>query len=60
MEAADDICYNIIDLEDAHHLKILSYKEVEELLLPLCAGEDLRERLDSLGDTASRVALFES
>ncbi|MFD1165484.1 deoxyguanosinetriphosphate triphosphohydrolase [Sphingobacterium daejeonense] len=58
VEAADDICYNIIDLEDAHHLKILSYKEVEELLLPLCAGEDLRERLDSLGDTASRVALL--
>ncbi len=58
VEAADDICYNIIDLEDAHHLKILSYKEVEELLLPLCAGEDLRERLDSLGDTASRVSLL--
>ncbi len=58
VEAADDICYNIIDLEDAHHLKILSYKEVEELLLPLCAGEDLRERLDSLGDTASLVSLL--
>ncbi len=58
VEAADDICYNIIDLEDAHHLKILSYKEVEELLLPLCAGEDLRERLDSLADTASRVSLL--
>lgn len=58
VEAADDICYNIIDLEDAHHLRILSYKEVEELLLPLCAGEDLRERLDSLADTASRVSLL--
>ncbi len=58
VEAADDICYNIIDLEDAHHLKILSYLEVEELLLPLCAGEDLRARLDSLGDTASRVSLL--
>jgi len=58
VEAADDICYNIIDLEDAHHLKILSYQEVEDLLLPLCAGEDLRARLDSLGDTASRVSLL--
>src|SRR5690606_3624178 len=38
VEAADDICYNIIDLEDAHHLKILSYEEVEDLLLPLCGG----------------------
>lgn len=58
VEAADDICYNIIDLEDAHHLKILSYEEVEELLLPLCGGENLRARLDGLGDKASRVELL--
>src|SRR5690606_4883599 len=58
VEAADDICYNIIDLEDAHHLKILSYAEVEELLLPLCGGEDLRSRLDTLVDTGSRVELL--
>lgn len=58
VEAADDICYNIIDLEDAHHLKILSYADVEELLLPLCGGEDLRSRLDTLVDTGSRVELL--
>ncbi|MBR1548686.1 MAG: dNTP triphosphohydrolase [Prevotella sp.] len=33
VEAADDICYEIMDLEDAHKLKILSYAETEELLL---------------------------
>ncbi len=58
VEAADDICYNIIDLEDAHHLKILSYQEVEDLLLPLCGGQDLRARLDSLVDRGSRVELL--
>ncbi len=58
VEAADDICYNIIDLEDAHHLKILSYQEVEELLLPLCGTEDLRTRLDGLKDTGSKVELL--
>ncbi|MFZ4263360.1 deoxyguanosinetriphosphate triphosphohydrolase [Sphingobacterium sp. HJSM2_6] len=58
VEAADDICYNIIDLEDAHHLKILSYQEVENLLLPLCGQEDLQPRLDSLADTASKVSLL--
>src|SRR5690606_35343288 len=58
VEAADDICYNIIDLEDAHHLKILSYREVEELLLPLCGGQDLRARLDALEDRGSRVELL--
>lgn len=58
VEAADDICYNIIDLEDAHHLKILSYQEVEELLLPVCGEENLRNRLDGLADSGSRVELL--
>ncbi len=35
VEAADDICYNIIDLEDAHRLQIFSTAEVKELLMGL-------------------------
>lgn len=33
VEAADDICYEIMDLEDAHKLKILSFDETKDLLL---------------------------
>ena len=33
VEAADDICYEIMDLEDAHKLKILTYEETRDLLL---------------------------
>lgn len=33
VEAADDICYEIMDLEDAHKLKILSYDQVSKLFL---------------------------
>ena len=33
VEAADDICYQIMDIEDAHKLKILSYNETKELYL---------------------------
>ena len=33
MEAADDICYEIMDIEDSHKLKILSFDETTELLL---------------------------
>ncbi len=33
VEAADDICYEIMDIEDAHKLRILSYEETEQLLL---------------------------
>ena len=33
VEAADDICYEIMDIEDAHKLKILTYEETMRLLL---------------------------
>ena len=33
VEAADDICYEIMDLEDAHKLKILSFDETANLML---------------------------
>lgn len=33
VEAADDICYEIMDIEDAYKLKLLSLSETEELLL---------------------------
>lgn len=40
VEAADDICYEIMDLEDAHKLKILTYEETEGLLLSFFNEED--------------------
>lgn len=58
VEAADDICYNIIDLEDAHRLGILTYEEVEQLLLPLCRDKKLQDRLQSLDDLDSRISLL--
>ena len=33
VEAADDICYEIMDIEDSHKLKLLSFEETSELLL---------------------------
>ena len=33
VEAADDICYEIMDIEDAHKLKLLSYEETRSMLL---------------------------
>ena len=40
MEAADDICYALIDLEDGLEMDLLAYHEVEALLLGL-VGDDL-------------------
>ncbi|MEX6689649.1 deoxyguanosinetriphosphate triphosphohydrolase [Danxiaibacter flavus] len=58
VEAADDICYNIIDLEDAHRLKILSYQEVESLLLKLCNEDRLPARLKEIEDTDAKLSLL--
>ena len=58
VEAADDICYNIIDLEDAHRLKILSYQEVETLLLPLCRDEKMIARLAEMDDDDAKITLM--
>ena len=33
VEAADDICYEIMDIEDAHKLRILSFDETMQMLL---------------------------
>ena len=44
VEAADDICYEIMDIEDAHKLRILSTEETVELLLGFF-NEDRKERI---------------
>jgi dGTPase len=58
VEAADDICYNIIDLEDAHRLKILSYQEVETLLLRLCNDPKMPARLADIDDDDAKISLL--
>lgn len=54
VEAADDICYEIMDIEDAHKLKILSYDETETLFLGFFDPEQqqrIRHRLEEDGVT---------
>jgi len=36
VEAADDICYEIMDLEDAHKLRLLTTEETKRVLLGFC------------------------
>lgn len=48
VEAADDICYEIMDIEDAEKLKILSHDETESLLLGFLEDkerENIRRRI---------------
>ena len=53
MEAADDICYGLIDLEDGLEMDLLQYAEVEALLLDL-VGNDLPDTYRQLGADDSR------
>ena len=42
VEAADDICYRIMDLEDGFRLGIVTFQETEELLRPLVNETQIR------------------
>lgn len=63
VEAADDICYQIIDLEDAHKLKIITSADAEGLLMaffdPTTDGETLSsisENLQIVQDRNERIS----
>lgn len=63
MEAADDICYQVMDIEDAHKLKILPSDLVTELLIafnPEGSRPRMREIMASLDDPNERVAYLRS
>ncbi len=55
VEAADDICYQIMDLEDAFKLKILSYAKTKELYLDFYNPLDDKKSLVSIESTLQRV-----
>lgn len=48
MEAADDICYQIVDLEDAHRLGILSSQQTKDLLFAFFDPKADAKALDEL------------
>jgi dGTPase len=54
-EAADDICYRIIDMEDAHRLHIVSYEKICELFLPFFEKEKDYNSLDYIARKLSRI-----
>ncbi|UCH65302.1 MAG: deoxyguanosinetriphosphate triphosphohydrolase [Ignavibacterium sp.] len=54
MEAADDICYRIMDLEDGFRLGLVSFAEAEELIFPLVdtrnlEGYEKRDEREKIG-----------
>ena len=56
VEAADDICYQIMDLEDAFKLGILSYEQIKDLYLGFYDPETDKKWLTNIDDTLRRVS----
>jgi dGTPase len=55
VEAADDICYQIMDVEDAHKLKILSHSETCEFYLNFYHKTEDQNTLESIKKTLEEV-----
>lgn len=63
VEAADDICYEVMDLEDAHKLKIITAEEVKSLLLDFFSPERqerCREVMATITDPNEQIAYLRS
>jgi dGTPase len=55
VEAADDICYQIMDIEDAHKLRILSYDETRNLYMRFFSLPSDKQRVQKIEDTFRQV-----
>ena len=63
VEAADDICYQMMDIEDAHKLKILTTDETKELLLAYFSDErkeHIRKTFHIVSDNNEQIAYLRS
>jgi dGTPase len=60
VEAADDICYRVVDFEDGCRLGHLRYVEVEEALLSLIPEAQRPKRLAQAESDARRVQILRS
>jgi len=55
VEAADDICYHIIDLEDGCTLDLIEEREVLKLLMPILGGDFDAKKYNSITSNRERI-----
>lgn len=63
LEAADDICYQIMDIEDAHKLSILSTSGVKDLFMgffPTVSHQRMEKVMARLSDPNEQIAYLRS
>lgn len=63
VEAADDICYEIMDIEDAYKLRLLTFDETRDLLLGFFEGEqreNVKNAYSYVTDENEKIVYFRS
>jgi dGTPase len=58
VEAADDICYQVIDLEDGCRLELVSYDETVDLLGAIIGENFDRDKLDKYNSDAEKIGVL--
>ena len=56
VEAADDICYQLMDLEDAHKLKIHTFEQTSSLLMRFFDPQTEQKQIERMKETLNLVA----
>jgi dGTPase len=57
VEAADDICYHVMDIEDGFRAGVVKFEELRALHMPWLSEKNLR-RADALGEDKRRAEYF--
>ena len=58
VEAADDICYHIIDLEDGCNLGLVTYEQTVELLANVIGDKFQPEKLEAIHSLKERIGVL--
>lgn len=58
VEAADDICYLIIDLEDATRMKVISLNEFKDLVSPIIGSKLNKQKLEKETDLNQKIGIL--
>lgn len=58
VEAADDICYSIIDLEDGCRLGLVSFEETVEMMASILQSQFDRQKLDRLHSLNGKLGVL--
>lgn len=58
VEAADDICYSLIDLEDAYQMKVITLNEFRDLVIPILGDKFEADKWNAMKYPNQKIGLL--